>query len=387
MKRLKGKSLWFLILILLAGVTVILIVTGFYELGTLPETKEKAAEAEAVTEKESAGKDVEITISAAGDCTLGRNTGSAWAGSFDAVYDEKGADYFLENVKPVFDKDDMTIVNFEGTLTDSSAEQDKLFTFKGRDEYLDVLTESGVDFLSFANNHVHDFGEEGYQDSMDLFKEKGVPYASEDDVGTFKVKGITLGMISVHGDVEKEESDYIKSGIAKLKDMGVDLIIASIHTGIERDYYPSSKQINLAHTAVDEGADLVLEHHPHVIQGVEFYKGVYIDYSLGNFCFGGNKNPSDKDTVILQKTFRIKNGKLERDDQLKLIPCSISSTAAYNDYKPAILSGSDKKRVLDRLNRYSTAYRVSFDEDGNAEVADNQNSVGRTAAEAEQDSR
>ena len=63
--------------------------------------------------------------------------------------------------------------------------------------------------------------------------------------------------------------------------------------------------MELAHLAIDEGADLVIGHHPHVLQGIEKYKGKYIAYSLGNFCFGGNKNPQDKDTMIFQQTFTV----------------------------------------------------------------------------------
>ena len=103
-----------------------------------------------------------------------------------------------------------------------------------------------------------------------------------------------------------------------------------------------------------------------MIQGVEFYKGVYIAYSLGNFCFGGNRNPGDKDTIIVQKTFHMEDGKLQRDDELQVIPCSISSTPSYNNYQPTVLTGADKERVIRRMNQYSEGLGVSFDEDGYA---------------------
>lgn len=322
--------------------------------------------ADSAGETKKADKNVEITISAAGDCTLGRHTGSPYASSLDAYYDQNGADYFLRNVKPVFESDDITIVNFEGTLTDSTKPAVKQFTFKGPSEYLDILTGSGVDFMSFANNHMYDYLEQGCQDTIDVFKAHDVPYASLDEVGIYEVKGVKLGMVSVHGDIESEEAEMIENGIRNLKKQGADILIASIHTGIEKAYYPSEKQKNLAHCAADAGADLVLLHHPHVIQGAEYYKGVYIEYSLGNFCFGGNRNPSDKDTIILQKTFRMKNGKLQRDQEMKIIPCSISSTTAYNNYQPTVLEGKDKERVIRRMNEYSAKLGVSFDDEGYA---------------------
>ena len=329
----------------------------------VPNQKKQTTEQKADTEKK---KNVEITLSAVGDCTLGKDPSSAYSTSFNGAYDKNGADWFLANVKTVFEADDMTIANFEGTLTDSNQRANKTFTFKGDDDYLKVLTGSGVDFMSFANNHAYDYGEQGYQDTIDVFKEQDVPYASYDQVGTYKVKGIKIGVVSVYG--ENAFTD-IKNGIAELKEKNMDLIIVSMHSGAERVYYPAERQIQLGHLAVDEGADLVLGHHPHVLEGVEYYKGVFIAYSLGNFCFGGNANPSDMNTAIFQKTFRFKDGKLKRDDQLHIIPCSISSSSSYNNYQPSILSGDQKQNIIKKMNQYSAQFKLSFDSNGDVSVA------------------
>ena len=335
--------------------------------GNTEKTKEPAVQKKTEATQNSGKqkrKDVEITISAVGDCTLGKDPSSAYATSFNAAYDKNGADWFLQNVRSVFEEDDMTIANFEGTLTDSNSAADKTFTFKGDDDYLKVLTGSGVDFMSFANNHAYDYGETGYKDTIQVFEENNVPYASYDKVGTYKVKGVKIGVVSVYG--ENAFTD-IKNGIQELKDRDMDIIIVSMHSGAERVYYPAERQIQLGHLAVDEGADLVIGHHPHVLEGVEFYKGVYINYSIGNFCFGGNSHPTDLNTVILQKTFKLKNGKLHRDDQLHIIPCSISSASSYNNYQPSILSGDQKQSILTKMNQYSASLGVSFDSNGNAE--------------------
>lgn len=97
----------------------------------------------------------------------------------------------------------------------------------------------------------------------------------------------------------------------------------------------------------------MIGHHPHVLQGIEKYKDKYIAYSLGNFCFGGNSNPSDKDTIIFQQTFTIQNGTVQKDDQINIIPCSISSSASQNDYCPTVLEGEQKQKILDKLETYS----------------------------------
>ena len=112
-------------------------------------------------------------------------------------------------------------------------------------------------------------------------------------------------------------------------------------------------QENIARYAIDNGADLVLGHHPHVLQGIENYKGKYIVYSLGNFVFGGNKNPSDKDTMIFRETFTFQEGKL-MDTKYEIIPCSLSSRTDLNDYQPTLLEGEEKTRVLKKVFENST---------------------------------
>ena len=91
-----------------------------------------------------------------------------------------------------------------------------------------------------------------------------------------------------------------------MKKAGAQIIIVNFHWGIEKQYTPDENQKALAHLAIDEGADLVIGHHPHVLEGIEKYNGKYICYSLGNFCFGANRNPKDKDTMIFQQTFTLK---------------------------------------------------------------------------------
>jgi poly-gamma-glutamate synthesis protein (capsule biosynthesis protein) len=94
-------------------------------------------------------------------------------------------------------------------------------------------------------------------------------------------------------------------------------------------------------------------HHPHVLQGIEEYNGVNIVYSLGNFCFGGNKNPSDKDTMIYQQTFTFVDGQLVDDIQDNIIPCSLSSTSSYNDYRPTPATGDEAERILNKIQTRS----------------------------------
>ena len=118
-----------------------------------------------------------------------------------------------------------------------------------------------------------------------------MPFASYGKVSIYKTNGKKIGMIAVNGlEGVSSSKHYIKSGIQKLKKKKADLIIVSMHAGIEKTSSLDAIQKSIAHYAVKQGANLVLGHHPHVLQGIEKYKGAYIVYSLANFCFGGNTN-------------------------------------------------------------------------------------------------
>ena len=136
------------------------------------------------------------------------------------------------------------------------------------------------------------------------------------------------------------------------------------HWGNETETVPDTNQMTLGRLAIDEGADLVCGHHPHVLQGIETYKGKNIVYSLGNFCFGGNSSPSDMDTMIFQQTFTFENGEKVEDQNARIIPCMVSSVKTRNDFRPTPATGEDKQRILQRMNEYSSAFCVAFDEDG-----------------------
>ena len=156
----------------------------------------------------------------------------------------------------------------------------------------------------------------------------------------------------------------IQNNIETLREQNVDLILACCHWGIEKDTYPENYQQVLGRKCIDWGVDLVIGHHPHVLQGIEEYKGRYIIYSLANFCFGANRNPADKDTMIFQQTFTFENGQKVEDRNARIIPCMVSSVSTRNDFKPTPAAGEDKKRILQRMNEYSRDFGVEFDENG-----------------------
>lgn len=309
---------------------------------------------------------VTFTISAAGDVTLGNTHMQDYSYSFRQMYDtQQDQGYFFKNVKSYFEADDMTIVNFEGVLTLSEERQERTYNMKGNPEYVSILTEGSVEAVSFGNNHRQDYGQRGSDDTIAAFREADIGYAYNNNVGIYEANGITVGWVSVneasYGDwVEKD----VEQGIQELKEAEVDIILVCCHWGTERENYPEEYQTTLGRKCIDWGADLVLGHHPHVLQGIEEYQGKYIVYSLANFCYGGNRNPKDKDTMIFQQTFTFVDGEKQEDKNIRIIPCSLSSVTTVNNYQPTPAEGEEAMRIVDRINLYSKTYEVAFDYEG-----------------------
>ena len=312
---------------------------------------------EETTTPEPTAEPVSITVSMVGDCTLGTDVNFDQSTSFDAFYQMKNdPGYFFQNVKDIFTADDLTVANMEGTLTTSNDRQQKTFAFKGNPSYTEILTQGGVEATNLANNHSHDYGDQSYEDTIQYLEADGITTFGYDRTAVMDVKGIKVGLIGIYElkDGLGRQQQVIDT-IREVKDQGAQVINVSFHWGTEKSNIPDDIQKTLAHLAIDQGADLVVGHHPHVLQGIEKYQGKNIVYSLGNFCFGGNKNPSDKDTMIFQQTFTVENGELVEDDVTNIIPCSLSSESGYNNYQPMVLEGSEKERVLQKIEEFSVA--------------------------------
>ncbi|MQM72098.1 MAG: CapA family protein [Eubacteriaceae bacterium] len=333
------------------------------------KSSSKAAKTSKAADKKTAAAKpaVDVTFSAAGDCTLGVD--SRYSTNFNSVYQRRGAAYFLKNVRDVFSADDLTVVNLEGTLTTSTDRAVKTFTFKGPAEYTDILKNGSVEAVTIANNHSHDFGDTGFSDTQKALDQANIPYFGYNTVATLRVRGEKFALIGINGLDDPSEATLTKL-ITRAKKQKPDAIIVYYHWGIERNAMPEAYETALAKSAIDHGADLVLGSHPHVVQGIEMYKGRYIVYSLGNFCFGGNTNPSDKDSMIFQLTFHFENGKLTATNGAKVLPCSISSSSSTNDFQPRVLTGSESTRVLNKISTRSRTWGVSINSDGTVQTSD-----------------
>ncbi len=293
-----------------------------------------------------------ISISVAGDTTLGYDSKYGYEYSFMHEFDKQDGDfgYFLEDVKEVFKDSEISMVNLEGVLSDDGSNRaQKKFNFRGPKKFSQILTEGNVDAVNLANNHTFDFGERGYKDTMMALESEDIEYFGNGKTFTEEINGIDIKMLGFTG----WSGDYyynrthIKEDI-EAADEKADIVIVSYHWGEERVYYPNYYQQELGRLSVESGADLVWGHHPHVLQGIEEYQGANIVYSLGNFSFGGNRNPEDKDSMIYQHVFEIESDEVV-DSYYEIIPIRISSIEERNDFRPTILKGEEGNRIVDKV--------------------------------------
>ena len=295
-----------------------------------------------------------ITLTATGDFTVGgdsRKSSNIW----DTELKKHDGDYHfaMKNIRDVLLADDLTIVNFEGTLTEStyipSSKKNNDFLFSAPPEYVTMLSENGVEAVALENNHTLDHGEDAYTETQSHLSNAGIVWSGGGELGVIEVKGINIAMLSyLCIDRYDQLWDTVPADIAAAKAQ-YPLVVVNFHWGNELMYYPTDNQIKMGRLAVDSGADLVLGHHSHRIQPIEYYNGVYICYSLGNFCFAGNSKPSDMTSYLFQTRFRVRGEGEEQDitnEGFIIIPIRISSRADKNDFIPTVLT---KESTIDSI--------------------------------------
>lgn len=312
-----------------------------------------------VSVPESAAR--EWTLSFAGDCTIG--TLHEWQGTQarnNMLY-VMGGDcaYPFSGVSEVFENDDFTMVNLEGTFTGETDRRGKEFSFRAPVEYAAVLPAGGVEAVTLANNHTRDYREAGLADTVAALDGQGVLHADEGEPLIAELKGgLRLGVAAfncverdgefavgdVDGYMERLSADYVK-----LDEAGCGVKIAFIHWGWEYRSEPEGWMTELAHRLVDLGFDAVIGSHAHILQPMEYCGGAPVFYSLGNFCYGGHSSPEDYDTAIVQLTVT-GGGDGFAVTGVDVLPCSVSSSAGYNDFRPRLYTGEgDIARVLEKL--------------------------------------
>ncbi len=268
---------------------------------------------------------------------------------------------------PWFKKADLTIINLEAPLTTAEIPVEKPYVFKARPEYVNVLKAGHVGLVNLANNHIYDYGEQGLLQTIQILEQNDIPYIGAGRNLTqarkpaiFRIKGLKLAFLGYYGLSAHEESHpatdtepgtalrnlkFIKKDIQKLKGK-VDFITVVFHWGQEKENLPEEDQIWFAHRVIDYGANLIVGHHPHVLQGIEKYKEGIIVYSLGDFIFGGNRRIY-KESAVLKVRIPVKNISAWN---IEMIPVAVKY------WQPFELTNVRRDTVLNNLKQYSKIF-------------------------------
>lgn len=332
---------------------------------TVGETlNEETLTEENLTEEDSK----ELTISLVGDILLD--------GSVRGQIDENGYDYPWEHVKKYFQEDDLTIGNLETSITYGGSKwPNKQYNFRSDPENLNAMKNSGVDVVSLANNHSLDYGYDGLLDTLKHIDKSGIYRVGAGENYDDAIKEViiekngyvvgVLGFSRVVPTVEwyptenrpgvigayDHQLEKVLEKVEEVKEK-VDILVVSIHWGTELEIKPRDHDLIAGKKLIDAGASIIMGHHPHILQGVEIYKGKPIFYSLGNFVFG-SRSELTSNTMIAQVNYS--DNKME---SLKVIPATIVSG------RPVPVSGEERLTKIDYINELSKAWGIEFDPSG-----------------------
>jgi poly-gamma-glutamate capsule biosynthesis protein CapA/YwtB (metallophosphatase superfamily) len=314
----------------------------------------------------------DLTIAAIGDIMLGNRT--------EPFLREFGPAYPFGEVMPFLGKADVVVGNLESSISlRGKAVENKQFTLRAGPIAAEALKQANVRVVTLANNHSMDFGPLALRDTLDVLDENGILATGAgmdlDDARApafLKVRGKTLAFLSYSLTFPLEffasarrpgtapgYKEYVKADIEKVRPLA-DLVIVSFHWGAELMTAAKDYQVELGRKAIDWGADLVLGHHPHILQEIEIYRGRMIAYSLGNFVFGSESNRTNS-SMILLLTFRGK-------DLVKAeaIPLDVNNYRVK--YRPRVLTGRDARDVLESINSASARFKTRLEIDNDRGV-------------------
>ena len=294
-----------------------------------------------------------FTVTVAGDTTLGSTDELRKRDDcFERVAEEKGYGWFFSGLTELFGTDDLTLINFEGTLTEQTQKKEKKYNFKGPAEYTDILTLGSVEAVTIANNHTLDYGDAGREETIANLEQAGLTVSGGGVLGVFEKDGVKVGMTGYCFPYANGKKDITKD-VKALREMGCQIVIASFHWGSEyRDDF-TAEQRSIGRAAIKAGADIVVGHHPHIVQGIERYQDTYILYSVGNLVFGGNVDPDDRDAYAARLTFTVYEDRCD-PPELTIVPLRLTALDEGTDYRPVLAGEEDAQRIVNRILKRSS---------------------------------
>lgn len=293
-----------------------------------------------------------VVVSLAGDTLLGSlDSVRRQQNSFDQVVAREGYAYPLRNFAPLFAADDVTFLNLECVLKDDSSDltEGRLYNFRGPTAFTGILTASSVEHVNIANNHYIDYGFSGRRTTREALEAAGITYSGYTWTQIYEKDGVKIGFGGIRETQWKQDRTVPAKEIAELRAAGCAYIFYACHFGTEYQAGHNALQTEMAHAIIDAGADCVVGTHPHVVQGIESYRGKPIFYSLGNFVFGGNLSPTDYDGLAAQMTLHFTHGVCD-GVQARLIPLLTSGVQdGTTDFCPVMATDENSARILRRV--------------------------------------
>lgn len=305
-----------------------------------------------------------LTLTFVGDCTIGGEERlKEFDYSFDGYLRPHGYGYFFEKVLPILSADDLTVANLEGVFINwANNAKEKTYNFRGSTDYVDVLTQGSVEAVNISNNHIMDYGYDGARHTTKTLDAAGVHWFGTNDAleqtYIYEKDGVKIGFVGMEMSYwYYKHRNLLKSQVEALRAEGCQVIIGSMHGGTEYRKRHLRNQKDFAYAMIDYGVDIVIGHHPHVLQGIEVKDGATICYSIGNFVFGGNANLRAPYTAMFQFHLKFADDGQYLGHQLNIIPALPSGEKEFNNYQPVLATGENAAAVMKQI-QYDTPFTL-----------------------------
>lgn len=319
-----------------------------------------------------AGAEKSVILTFTGDCTLGSEERTrSQPESFDSYAEKKGYDYFFANFREMFEKDDQTVINFEGVLSDirDQESKSKTYRFRGPTDFARILTGSFIEACCLSNNHIGDYGKQGEESTKATLDENGIGWFQNLKHYTCETDGIRIAFIALDNKLVFNQFDKITKLITELKETGeANAVVICWHTGSEYRGAHEPNTEKICKKLIDYGADLFIMHHPHVLQGIGIYKNRYIFYSLSNFVFGGNSairtepfkaglSVTSLYSMVVQVKMLFTDEGRYLGQQPVVYPVYTSSAAPANNFQPYRANAEEAIPIREAL-QYDTLFEL-----------------------------